>query len=271
MTFTIVIKHILTWLLGGLSHLSSQRGFSSDNIDSYEVVTAEGKVLIVSKTGNPDLFFALKAGGTNFAIITQFNLLAYPKPPIWGGFRGHTIETSRDVAQETVNFMKNQHKDDRAAISVLNWGRNTGEASDHFFHAMSYLDTEPKTDIFDKFLSFPFINGTDSLRGNTTVQSLAAEVDAAFPGGPRSLFSTITVKADAQMALDIYQTTSKNFEQFFAAGKDVSWTCSLQALGRTITSKIIKGSNTQGLTDKDDLLREYRQSCLRISFTQFII
>lgn len=249
--------HLLKMTSGGMSHLSVQHGFSNDNIDSYEVVVADGRVLNASKTVNPDLFWALKAGGTNFGIITKFNLLAYPRPTMWGGFRGYNVSQSFGIAKETLTFMKKQLKDDRAAASVINWGRNPGEATDHFFLALSYLDSEPKTDIFDKFLAIPFINGTDSLRGNTTVQSLAQEVDDAFPGGPRSLFSTITVKADAQMAFDIYQTASKNFEQFFKANKDVSWTASLQTLGRAITSKIVKGSNTQGLTDKDDLLREH--------------
>lgn len=153
--------------------------------------------------------------------------------------------------------MKKQFKDNRGAGSVLNWGRNVGEPSDHLFHAFSYADAEPKTDIFEELLAIPFIPGSSTVRNNTTVTNLAEEVDVAFPGGPRSLFSTVTIKADAQMAVDIYETASKNFEQFFTGGKNVSWTASIQSFGRAITTKVVKGSNPQGITDKDDLLGMY--------------
>ncbi|KAF2745054.1 FAD-binding domain-containing protein [Sporormia fimetaria CBS 119925] len=72
---------------GGISFHSSLHGWGSDNIQSYEVVLANGTIVTASKTKNSDLFHALRGGGGNFGIVTSFTLDAYPYNGIWGGVR----------------------------------------------------------------------------------------------------------------------------------------------------------------------------------------
>lgn len=55
--------------LGGLSHLSNQYGFVADNVVSFEVVLATGKLVTASAASNPDLYWSLKGGGNNFGAL----------------------------------------------------------------------------------------------------------------------------------------------------------------------------------------------------------
>lgn len=46
---------------------------------------ASGEVVIASATSNPNLWRALKGGGSNFGIVTCFTFRAFPCGDIWGG------------------------------------------------------------------------------------------------------------------------------------------------------------------------------------------
>lgn len=59
---------------GGFGLIGRPFGLACDSILSMEMVDASGQVRNVSATENPDLFWALRGGGTgNFGIVTNFN------------------------------------------------------------------------------------------------------------------------------------------------------------------------------------------------------
>jgi FAD/FMN-containing dehydrogenase len=75
---------------GGLSFLSAQHGLACDNIVNAEVVLANGTITNANATSNPDLFFALKGGGNQYAIVVRWTLKTYEagdNGKIWGGVR----------------------------------------------------------------------------------------------------------------------------------------------------------------------------------------
>lgn len=57
---------------GGFGYLSRQFGWTVDSLVEVEVVTADGQVLRCSRTENDDLFWALRGGGGNFGVVTEF-------------------------------------------------------------------------------------------------------------------------------------------------------------------------------------------------------
>jgi FAD/FMN-containing dehydrogenase len=61
---------------GGIGWLGRAYGFSSDNLVSAEVVTAEGKTVVASDSENVDLFWALRGGG-NLGVVTSFTFQGF--------------------------------------------------------------------------------------------------------------------------------------------------------------------------------------------------
>ena len=63
---------------GGFGYLSRRFGWTSDNVRSMDVVTADGKLVRASQTENADLFWGLRGGGGNFGIVTNFEYDLHP-------------------------------------------------------------------------------------------------------------------------------------------------------------------------------------------------
>jgi FAD/FMN-containing dehydrogenase len=67
---------------GGIGHLVRKYGLTCDNLLSVELVTADGSVVHASESQNSELFWALRGGGGNFGIVTNFELALHPVGPV---------------------------------------------------------------------------------------------------------------------------------------------------------------------------------------------
>jgi len=63
---------------GGTGWLTRRFGFSCDNVEGFTLVTADGSVVRANARENPDLFWALRGGGGNFGVVTEFEVNLHP-------------------------------------------------------------------------------------------------------------------------------------------------------------------------------------------------
>jgi FAD/FMN-containing dehydrogenase len=67
---------------GGMGWLTRQAGLSIDNLISAQVVTADRQIRRAAADENPDLFWAIRGGGGNFGVATEFEFRLHDVGPI---------------------------------------------------------------------------------------------------------------------------------------------------------------------------------------------
>jgi hypothetical protein len=63
---------------GGTGWLNRLHGLSCDNVHGFTVVIANGSVVRANASENTDLFWALRGGGGNFGVVTEFEVTLHP-------------------------------------------------------------------------------------------------------------------------------------------------------------------------------------------------
>ena len=103
----------------GSGWLERRHGLTADNLVGATVVTADGDIVRADPTEHPDLFWALRGGGGNFGVVTEFELTLHRVGPIiTGGMLLFEWERAEEVLRAYRDVMASA-PDDLGGCAVL--------------------------------------------------------------------------------------------------------------------------------------------------------
>jgi len=83
---------------GGMGRTDRVTGLAVDNVLGATLATADGQVRKLGPDLHPDLFWAIRGGGGNFGVVTEFVYRLHPfDPMIYGGSKYYPWSQVRDV------------------------------------------------------------------------------------------------------------------------------------------------------------------------------
>ncbi|MGB2592163.1 MAG: FAD-binding oxidoreductase [Candidatus Acidiferrum sp.] len=131
---------------GGTGWLNRLHGLSCDNVQGFTVVIADGSVLRADAAQNSDLFWALRGGGGNFGVVTEFEVRLHPV--------------------HSVLFGKGKALGESLYLALKDWRDFMPEAPDNLRWSFS-LRTEPGPDsIAPRMPGMPVASATALWVGN---------------------------------------------------------------------------------------------------------
>ncbi|KAK1674078.1 hypothetical protein BDP55DRAFT_187843 [Colletotrichum godetiae] len=180
---------------GGTSYFSPKYGFACDSVLNYEVVLTNGSVVNANNNSNSDLWKALKGGGSNFGIVTRFDLEALPTRDIHYEVRILPASALDAVSDTLVKFANhNISLADNALVTFLQYNGSAG--SDTTITAI-YVNTVGDDDIGT---AFDNLRGLPALRNVSVKQSVAkTAAGSKVQGGQLSTAATVLFRNDPEI------------------------------------------------------------------------
>ncbi|KAK0639795.1 hypothetical protein B0T16DRAFT_497794 [Cercophora newfieldiana] len=237
---------------GGISFFAPKMGWTCNTVVEYELVDPNGKILEVTKSSHPDLFWALCGAASNFGIVTRFTLETFPLPrgEIWGGMRISTEGEIPALLQASYNFgTKGVASDPEGAhilTLALHEGHKLGLAILSHANPESLGGEAPK--VMKEFLDLPTIRDSTGVR---TVNNLLTEMSYGELEPRRRKRSTATYRLDLEL---MHYTKDVCYEEF-AKLSDIPNALTL-CVFQIITKQQLevsakKGGNPLGLEPED--------------------
>ncbi|KAJ7184636.1 hypothetical protein C8R46DRAFT_1186003 [Mycena filopes] len=187
---------------GGISALSLAHGLASLSVLNYEVVHADGTIHDVNAENLPDLYWALKYGSTNFAIVTRFEMATYPLSEVWAGSLSFDISEGPALLQFQVDLTANLATDPKAFTAFgLMW--DVQQQAYIIWLPSIYLSPVPFPSLYSGLQ--PFIPKAlhNTLRITDFLTAIKEVEDGIVPA-ERVEWFTFTIRADAGLLWDIH-------------------------------------------------------------------
>ncbi|KAK7040090.1 hypothetical protein VNI00_009895 [Paramarasmius palmivorus] len=232
---------------GGISFLSFEHGFGSDNVINYEVVLSNGTIVNANEDAHPDLYWALKTGSTNYGIVTRFDMPTFPLSKIWASQNTYLISeegqgSTPELLYNWIHYLKSHDNDNKDVIAtILGETKNIGLAT----VVRVYLAPKKRKPLTP---ALPVLE-------NTKVGSLYNIVDELlgdnFYPKRRAAWYTLTVKADTDFFYDMYLQGQKIFSGFYGVD-GLQWAVLLQPITKSLISATSGSPFQNALKASDD-------------------
>ncbi|KAL4940954.1 hypothetical protein BDV06DRAFT_195504 [Aspergillus oleicola] len=206
------------FLLGGGNSFHAARvGFACDNVASYEVVLASGRIVNANNVTNVELFKALKGGSNNFGIITKYELKAIDNAHLWGGITVYDNSTTNQQIAALTKFIDNIENDPYASWIGL-WQYNSTTRQTSISSPMEYTTTKAYPAAFNDFYKIPNISSTNRF---ATLRNLTAELQQA--AGYRDVFLTSTYLNSASVLHKCIEILNSKISDAIPLAKGKDW------------------------------------------------
>jgi hypothetical protein len=90
---------------GGEGRLMEKYGAACDNLISAQLVTVDGRQVEANREFNADLFWAIRGGGGNFAVVTALDYQLYPVSEVLSGSLMYPAGRISELLQAFVKFI----------------------------------------------------------------------------------------------------------------------------------------------------------------------
>ncbi|KAL2834783.1 6-hydroxy-D-nicotine oxidase [Aspergillus pseudoustus] len=136
---------------GGMGAIPNLHGLGTDGIAGFEVVLSDGHIVNATPQENADLYRALKGGGSNFGIITRFDLHTHPLIPLQYSITLYNPTDYTNINRATLNLQETMESDPKlgsftnyqptfVAVGLIRAGDEAASASEGEIEAFKPFD-----------------------------------------------------------------------------------------------------------------------------------
>ncbi|KAK7949220.1 uncharacterized protein PG986_010106 [Apiospora aurea] len=225
---------------GGISFLTNQYGLVCDNVASFDIVTATGRIISAAPTQHPDLFWALRGGGNNFGLVAAFHYQTKPLPGdlVFGGTRTYAEAAFPEVIKAYVDLTLSSAKDPKAGSWVVYINRGGARLAVTELWYGAPLADGADAPIFSDFYAIDAVSDTTKTRGHAEYVK-ALELTRTY--GRRQITYVLSVQAShaiAARSVEIFYGAIGALEGVQGVSPGLVW--------QHVTDGALKGSRRSG-------------------------
>ncbi|CRG92076.1 Bifunctional solanapyrone synthase [Talaromyces islandicus] len=210
---------------GGIPIIPSLYGLACDNVKNFEVVLGDLTVVNANENEHPDLYKALKGGGSNFGIVTRFDVYTVPLHNIWYKTISLPATAYKQILAAIVDTQNRMEDDSKSGIIIQ---AAFGVFQITYLYADHVGATPAAFQPIDNLLTK--LNGTVSVPAtNTTALSFSASVSAPEADGYREAAGVSSL-----VDLDLYTKVYEYFDtaQYYSNSTGTGMALVIQQYGK---------------------------------------
>ncbi|KAJ5914076.1 6-hydroxy-D-nicotine oxidase [Penicillium tannophilum] len=187
---------------GGMGALPNMYGLGVDGVRNFEVLLADGRLVNANAKEHADLYRALKGGGSNFGIVTRFDLETHPLINVQYTINLYNPEDHVEINKATVAVQNAMEDDPKIGLFT---NLNNG------FVAVGLLYGDISTErpaAFEPFYNLKSLMTTVLPSTNGTLLSLAQAMGHKQEAKKRAI-CTMTTKVSQELYEDVYKLWTK--------------------------------------------------------------
>lgn len=237
-------------LIGGVHYFANKYGYAMDNVLEYDVVLGNGTQLTVNATSHSDLFWALKGGANNFAIVTRFVIKTHRIPQISTTIQAFNHSQVPSFIAAVCDFAKHEDSSIGAgAVFTIQYNVTTHLSSASVLGVQEGSESPPAR--FANFSDIPSVSKVDNITSPAVWASKLDSPNQMF----RVQFGHKTIKPNATRLTEIYEQWMEHVEQITdVAGLYPTFVLNTAPRSAVTVAKQNVVGNTWGLDDQQSYI-----------------